>query len=194
MSAHRSTARAPAPVPSAGNASRFTCFSSAFFSVERTALRTDLASAHLPSGLTAAWMIHGALSRPPLVTTAVPSGTVPILWHSSCTCWPATRRIAPETPPPITRSLLAEFTIASASTVVMSPRIMRSWVFIGGSLYQGSGAAEGFGKGVQDVRRHERGLADLAGGDVSGLSVELGAEAGGVERRQLLPDQRADDA
>src|SRR5262245_50844318 len=186
MSAHRSTARAPAPVPSAGNASRFTCFSSAFFSVERTAFLTDLASAHMPSGLTAAWMIHCALRSPPLVTTAVPSGTVPILWHSSCTCWPATRRIAPETPPPMTRSLLAEFTMASASTVVMSPRIMRSCVFIGVTLYQPLGAAEGFGQGGEQIRRHERHLADLAGREVAGLAVEMGPQARGVERRHLL--------
>src|SRR6185503_3671879 len=116
---------------------------------------TDLASAHIPSGLTAAWMIHCALRSPPEVTTAVPSGTVPILWHSSWTCWPATRRIAPETPPPMTRSLLAELTMASASTVVMSPRIMRSWVFIEVALYQRSGLAEDLRQGAEEGAGHQ---------------------------------------
>src|SRR5689334_4687868 len=94
----------------------------------------------------------------------------------------------------MTRSLLAEFTIASASTVVMSLRIMRSWVFIGESLYQGSRAAEGFRQRGQEVGRHHRDLADLARGDVPGLPMEMGAQAGGVERRHLLTDQGADDS
>ena len=49
---------------------------------------------------------------------------------------PATRRMAPDTPPPRSRSLFAEFTIASASAVVMSPWIILICVFIEAPLYR----------------------------------------------------------
>ncbi len=68
-----------------------------------------------------AWMIFFAARFPAPVTTAPPVGHPPISRHSRMTEGPAARWMAPSTPPPPRRPLLAAFTTASVSCRVMSP-------------------------------------------------------------------------
>src|SRR5690625_1598747 len=57
----------------------------------------------------------------PAVTTASPAGRGACLLASLASSGPAARWIAPSTPPPPARVALAALTIASTSSVVMSP-------------------------------------------------------------------------
>src|SRR5712692_2897734 len=62
---------------------------------------------------------------PPVVTAASPSGIEPMRSQSSSTRGPPLRRIAPATPAPRIRSLLAALTIASTAISVMSPWVKK---------------------------------------------------------------------
>src|SRR5437660_2268630 len=60
----------------------------------------------------------------PRVILASPCRQPPRVRHSASSSGPAARWIAPSTPPPPSSVLLASFTIASTSSLVMSPRTM----------------------------------------------------------------------
>src|SRR5579883_2959099 len=68
-----------------------------------------------------AWKTYFAFKRPAPVATALPVGERPILRHSSMMLGPPARWMAPSTPPPPASAELAALTMASASTLVMSP-------------------------------------------------------------------------
>src|SRR5438034_10910639 len=61
-------------------------------------------------------------SRPAPVSLASPDAQPPSVRHSASSSGPAARWIAPSTPPPPSSVVFAAFTIASTSSLVMSPR------------------------------------------------------------------------
>src|SRR5713226_7632055 len=69
----------------------------------------------------AAWMTKRALNLPPPVMAASPTSMGLIARHSAWICGPPAFAIAPATPPPSSRSLLAALTMASTSCCVRSP-------------------------------------------------------------------------
>src|SRR5438105_932504 len=71
--------------------------------------------------MTAAWMTARALRRPAVVATHVPGSTGPRAIASVSISWPPRLLMAPATPPPIQKALLAALTIASTDWAVMSP-------------------------------------------------------------------------
>src|SRR5215210_8081035 len=69
-------------------------------------------------------MIQGAGSRNPGVALASPVGHSPRAAQASCSSLaPAARWMAPSTPPPPARAVLAALTTASTLSPVMSPRV-----------------------------------------------------------------------
>src|SRR6266568_8763660 len=60
----------------------------------------------------------------PQVILASPGRQPPMVRHSTTSSGPAARWIAPSTPPPPSSVVFAAFTIASTSSVVISPRTM----------------------------------------------------------------------
>jgi hypothetical protein len=71
--------------------------------------------------MTAPWMTCFTFSRPEPVATASPTSIGPFATASRSISSPPARLIAPATPAPIQRALLAAFAIASVSSAVMSP-------------------------------------------------------------------------
>src|SRR5262245_64831970 len=68
-----------------------------------------------------AWITWLACRRPAVVATACPVGHPPIPRHASMMAGPPARWMAPSTPPPPARALLAALTRASTLCRVMSP-------------------------------------------------------------------------
>src|SRR5436190_5005145 len=127
--AHSSRGKPATPVPMAGNAMLLMAFSSARIKALRVARRSESAVVRPPSFMLAAWITYSALRFPPVVTAAAPKAMGPMRSHSSSIRGPPLRRIAPATPAPRIRSLLAALTIASTATSVMSP--LMKWILAG---------------------------------------------------------------
>ena len=80
-----------------------------------------LSSYHLGATV---WITYFAFKSYPLVILASPSLQPCNVLHSSNNSGPATSCIAPSTPPPPNKELLAALTMASTSNLVISPFII----------------------------------------------------------------------
>src|ERR1700736_5072310 len=83
-------------------------------------------------------MIHFAGNRYPFVIFASPVLQPPNVRHSSSNSGPAPRWIAPSTPPPPSRDVLAALTIASTDSFVISVFCTEIRLFTRFCLVQGS--------------------------------------------------------
>src|ERR1700674_46184 len=119
--AHSSSGKRAIPVPTAGKATARKPRKSAISRLRRVERRRPSAPVRPPNRMLAAWMTKRAFNVPPPVMAASPTSTGPSLRHSAWICGPPARAIAPATPPPNSRSLLAALTMASTSCCVRSP-------------------------------------------------------------------------
>ncbi len=115
IAAHSAAENPPTPVPSAGNATDSRPRSSASVSALSVAARILSASVRRSCPMAAAWITWRAVSVPPPVTTAPPTSIGPWRIASASISAPPARTMAPATPAPIQRWLLAALTIASTS-------------------------------------------------------------------------------
>src|SRR5215208_2363991 len=126
--AHSSGGKPPTPVPNAGSARDSAPSSSAARRQLSVVRRTSSAFVRRSCPITAPWTTQRAGSRPAPVATASPISMGPFPTASRSISSPPARLIAPATPLPIQRWLLAAFAIASPSRAVMSPSTTSSSV------------------------------------------------------------------